>query len=350
MASATVVPDAFSAPNKVSPAATALYDVVLHEAVSGLRAAPKTLAPWLFYDDRGSQLFEQITTLPEYYVTRTERGILAAHADEILGAAAGSSPLTLLELGSGSSSKTGVLLRALVARQRNVLYQPIDVSASALDDALRSITAEIPGVTVAPLTANYTTDKFTIARQPGERAMALYIGSSIGNFAPAMARSVLVNLREHLQPGDALLLGVDLAPGAHKSVASLLAAYDDAEGITAAFNRNVLVRLNRELGANFNVNAFAHRSRWNAAESRMEMHLESLCAQSVTFEGHNIHFAKGETIHTENSYKFTLDEATEKTSRSVHMLIEDAGFVPEQTWTDAERRFAVLLARVPAVS
>lgn len=317
-------------------APSALREAVLHEALTGLRSTPKTLTPWLFYDEAGSHLFDAITDLPEYYLTRTERALFAAHAEEILSQAAQGDRLTLLELGAGSSSKTGILLEAAVAKQGTVLYQPIDVSATALEEAAVVMAEKFPGVTVLPQVANYITEGFTLTREPGERALSLYIGSSIGNFSPAEAIGILQNLRDHLQPGDSLLLGCDLAPGVHKSVTSLIAAYDDAAGITAAFNKNVLTRLNRELGADFNVELFAHRARWNAESSRIEMHLESLGPQAVHIDGHRFVFAAGETIHTENSCKFTEDGIAE--------LLGKAGFRPTQRWTDDGHCFAVTLA------
>ena len=319
----------------------ALREAVLREALTGLTASPKTLSPWLFYDEQGSQLFEQITALPEYYLTRTERDLFAAHAAEIIASASRTTAATparvmLLELGAGSAAKTGLLLEAAVAKQGSVLYQPIDVSGSALEEAATSIAAHIPGVFIEPQVGNYITDPFTVARDAQERVLALYIGSSIGNFAPAEAVAILRNLREHLQPGDSLLLGTDLAPGKSKSVATLLAAYDDASGVTAAFNRNILARLNRELDADFDLEFFAHRARWNAQQSRIEMHLESLAAQKTHIAGEIIRFEKGETIHTENSYKFSDD--------ALAALFAGASFVPRQTWHDAARSFAVTLA------
>lgn len=314
-----------------------LREAVLREAVSGLAVAPgaqKTLSPWLFYDERGSQLFEDITALPEYYLTRTERGIFAEHAEEIFAAMDGC--VTVAELGAGTAAKTGLLLDAAARLQGEVLYQPIDVSASALDEAAAHLAAEIPGVLVKPQVANYVTETFTLARPEGCKVLTLYIGSSIGNFAPEDAAAVLSNLRDHLEPGDALLLGTDLAPGKNKSVESLVAAYDDAQGVTAAFNRNVLVRLNRELDADFSVECFVHRAVWNAAESRMEMHLVSLRDQTVHVAGERIVFAAGETIHTENSYKFT--------DGAIDALLGSADFERQMAWTDREGRFAVTLA------
>lgn len=312
----------------------ALLDAVRNEALRGLRATPKTLSPWLFYDERGSHLFEEITTLPEYYLTRTERGIFAQLAGilptELIAA------VTVAELGAGSAAKTGVLLRAFAESQQGVLYQPIDISASALEQAAAAIRMQIPGVRVAPQVANYITERYGIERPEDHMVLALYIGSSIGNFAPAEAAGILRNLRAHLEPGDALLLGTDLAPGEHKSIDTLLAAYDDTAGVTAAFNKNVLARLNREADADFDLCAFTHTVRWNGAASRIEMHLKSLHAQTVRVAGECIEFASGETIHTENSYKFT--------SAMIAGLLRASGFQHRRTVQDHGALFAVTLA------
>lgn len=319
-----------------------VLNAVAAEARSGLLSRPPTLASWLFYDDRGSELFEQITVLPEYYPTRTERAIFAAHASEILEVAAGGSTLTLVELGAGTATKTGILLRAAVERQGSVLYQPVDVSPSALEEATVNLQAGISGVTVRPQVANYTVEPLNLVRPLNARVLALYIGSSIGNFSPPEAVDLLLNLRAQLQPGDTLLLGTDLAPGPNKSVSTLIAAYDDAGGVTAAFNRNILARLNRDLGANFDPACFAHRARWNAPQSRIEMHLEALAPQQVLIPasaaGPSLFFEidRGETIHTENSYKFTMISVTE--------LLEKAGFHVTGMWQDPKALFAVTLA------
>jgi dimethylhistidine N-methyltransferase len=312
-------------------------EAVLAAALTGLSAPQKSLPPWLFYDEAGSHLFEQITALPEYYLTRTERALFTAHASEMLTIAAQGQPLTLLELGAGSAAKTGILLAAAVDQQGSVLYQPVDISASALEEASANITANIPGVIVTSQVANYVTDGFNLTRLPRERVLALYIGSSIGNFSPAEAVDILRNLRAHLAAGDTLLLGTDLAPSAQKPVETLLAAYDDAAGVTAAFNKNILARLNRELDAGFSLNCFTHRARWNAAESRIEMHLESRAAQQVHIAGQRITFQAGETIHTENSYKFT--------AAMLATLFAAAGFTPERTFHSPGNTFAVTVAR-----
>lgn len=323
-------------------------DAVAAEARSGLTSYPRTLAPWLFYDEAGSHLFEQITRLPEYYLTRTERSIFTSHADEIIAQASYSNgnglppTLTLIELGAGTATKTGILLAAAVRRQGTVVYQPVDVSVTALEAATTNIRDNIPGVTVRCQVADYTTQPLPENRLPNTRTLALYIGSSIGNFCPENATGVLRNLRAQLLPGDQLLLGTDLAPSAHKKVATILAAYNDAAGVTADFNRNILVRLNRELGANFKSEAFAHRAIWNGSKSRIEMHLVALAPQRVRIPSNvaggtlNLDFAAGETIHTENSYKFTLAR--------VESLLASAGFRLTYTWQDPHHYFAVNLA------
>ncbi len=208
-------------------------------ARSGLSEPRKTLPPWLFYDEAGSQLFEDITALPEYYLTRTERALFQRHAEEIVTA-----PITIAELGAGTATKTGILLEAASRFRQGVLYQPIDVSPSALDEA-KNLARHIPYLTVRSQVANYVTEKIRIHREPDRKVLALYIGSSIGNFSPAEALSILTNLRSQLKSGDNLLLGTDLAPGHTKSVETLLAAYDDAAGVTSAFNLIILARLTR---------------------------------------------------------------------------------------------------------
>lgn len=311
-----------------------LDSTILEVTVAGLSSSPKCLPPWLFYDDRGSQLFEQITELPEYYLTRTERAIFAQHGPSLPGVLG--VPVTIAELGAGCATKTGVLLREFTRRQQGVLYQPIDISGSALEEAEASISSSIPGVTVASQVANYITEPYAIERPEGHRILTLYIGSSIGNFSPEEAAAILNNLRTHLEPGDFLLLGTDLAPGKKKSVETLKSAYDDSQGVTAAFNKNILVRLNRELDADFDLDSFLHRVRWNATDSRIEMHLESRIAQTVHLAGRAIAFSAGETIHTENSYKFT-DE-------SLRNLLESSGFTIKEVMHDADNLFAVTLA------
>ena len=301
----------------------------------GLLSRPKWLPSWLFYDAAGSRLFDQITELPEYYVTRTERAILNARAEEIIRRAAGRDALRIVELGAGSCEKTRLLLRAAVDRQDTVLYEPVDVSSSALEEAHERIEREISGVLVCPRVMDYTRDFTLDPPFYGERRLVLYIGSSIGNFEPQEALTLLRGVRASLTPGDSMLLGVDQV----KDEATLLAAYDDAAGVTAEFNRNVLTRLNRELGADFDLATFAHRAVWNAQKSRMEMHLESQLAQSVQVREVDlrVRFTPGETIHTENSYKYKPGQA--------EALLSAAGFAPMSTWTDERGWFAVCLAQ-----
>ncbi len=314
----------------------AAVSAVEAEVLDGLASRPRTLSPWLFYDAAGSALFECITQLPEYYLTRTERSIFTTHATEMISQAAGSDQLTILELGAGTATKTGLLLQAATAHQGHVVYRPIDISQTALNEAQRHLELNIPGVTVVPQAADYT--RGLDLGPTAERRLVLYIGSSIGNFSPAQALSLLTSLRGQLSHGDALLLGVDMAPGSTKTEACLLAAYDDATGVTAELNLNVLRRLNRELRADFDVTAFRHRVLWNQAESRIEMHLQSTRKQLVTIPqiGLELDFNQGETIHTENSYKFT--------DAMIAELLYNAGFGRQRTWTDPRGWFTVQLA------
>ncbi len=324
---------AISLPKLPAVASTA----IAMEVVNGLSQRPKTLSPWLFYDEAGSRLFEEITELPEYYVTRTERQILVKHAPEIVALAAGGRDLSIIELGAGTATKTGLLLDAAVAQQGSVTYYPIDVSETALAEARTRLESEMPEVTVEPIVADYTEgmrqNKAASVANAGRR-LVLYIGSSIGNFAPADALDVLRGVRAQLMPGDSLLLGTDMV----KDTQTLLAAYDDAAGVTAKFNMNVLVRINRELDGGFDPKLFRHQARWNEEHSRIEMHLQSSVAQKVLIRALDmeVRFAVGETIHTENSYKFT--------DPRVLALLSRAGFKLRQQWSDQNKWFTVYLA------
>ena len=312
-------------------------NALLREVRRGLLRRPRSLAPWMFYDAHGSRLFECITALPEYYPTRTERNIFANFAEAIITAAHAGRPasLRLVELGAGSASKTGILLDAIVRMQGEALYMPVDISSDALNLACETIASSLPEVRVESLVANYVTSPPELEPLNGT-TLAMYIGSSIGNFSPKEARTILRNLGSQLRAGDALLLGTDMV----KDESTLVAAYDDGDGVTAAFNLNILHRLNRELGADFDAANFRHRVVWNRAESRIEMHLEStrdhrVCIASAQL---HLHFAKGETIHTENSYKFTHE--------AIRILLEDVGFHVERTWMDDRGWYAVTLARI----
>jgi L-histidine Nalpha-methyltransferase len=306
-----------------------------HEVRRGLIGHPRSLSPWVFYDAEGSRLFECITTLPEYYPTRTERAILARHADAIAAAARGdrSSPLRLVELGAGTAAKTVILLEAALRISDDVSYMPVDVSSDALELACQKIARALPEVRIQPIARNYITHPLQL--EPfGGTTLALYIGTSIGNFSPEEARTILRNLGAQLQTGDMLLLGTDMV----KDESTLLAAYDDSDGITAAFNLNILHRLNRELGADFDGARFRHRVLWNSKESRIEMHLESTQEQHVSIQHAelDLHFMRCETIHTENSYKFT--------DQGIRSLLQDSGFEIGRDWKDSRNWYTVTLA------
>jgi L-histidine N-alpha-methyltransferase len=312
-------------------------EMLIQEVQRGLLARPRSLAPWMFYDAIGSGIFERITELPEYYPTRTERHILTQCSTDIIDAACPdqSKALRIVELGAGTASKTSILLRAAVRAQLQVLFAPVDVSPDALSVACEAIGSALPDIATAPIVANYITHPPQLEPFSGV-TMGLCIGSSIGNFEPLEARTVLLNLKSQLRRGDMLLLGVDRV----KDEQTMLAAYDDEDGVTAEFNLNMLHRLNRELSADFNPRGFRHRVRWNLARSRIEMHLESSCNQRVRIADAqvDVHFAKGETIHTESSHKFT--------DGSIDSLLKDAGFEVMQTWTDECGWYSVTLASI----
>src|SRR5271165_2197267 len=262
----------------------------------GLSATPKRLPCWLLYDEIGSELFEQITELPEYYLTRTERSILERYAGEILQQAGPS--LTLVELGAGTASKTCILIEELLRRQSRALFYPIDVSPSALNEAVRQLGRQFPSLRVNPIVADYTGGVPALSRISG-RKLVLYIGSSIGNFEPPDAVRLLRRVRQTLRAGDALLLGADFA----KRSKVLVPAYDDAQGVTASFNKNILARLNRELDADFNLDAWRHVALWSRRCSRMEIYLESVAEQTAFLPALDldVKFHTGERIHTDNS-------------------------------------------------
>ncbi len=299
----------------------------------GLSANPKWLPAKLFYDEAGSALFEQITELPEYYLTRTERAIFESFAAEILQTAGPS--LTLVELGAGTAAKTCILIEELLRRQPRALFYPIDVSPSALHEATTQLGRQFPQLRVNPIIADYTGGVEALNRISG-RKLVLYIGSSIGNFEPDESVRLLRRIRRTLRAGDALLLGADFA----KSSKILIPAYDDPQGVTAAFNKNILARINRELEANFDLDAFRHVAQWNRRCSRMEMFLESAMAQEVFVPvlDMDIVFAKEERIHTENSYKYTME--------MIESILRESGFRLEKSWQDRKKWFGVHLARV----
>jgi dimethylhistidine N-methyltransferase len=299
----------------------------------GLTSRPKTLPPYLFYDDAGSQLYERITELPEYYLTRSERRILSIHARDMIARVGARAPLSVIELGAGSASKTALVMGAVLERQDRCLFVPIDVSRTALAEARRRLAKELPSVQVRPMAMTYESALLHLGEVPSPR-LVLFIGSSIGNMDDEEAVSLLRRLGRALPGPTWLLLGTDL----RKSPRVLQAAYDDAAGVTAQFNKNLLVRINGELGGHFEIDRFRHVATWNSAESRIEMHLESLRAQDVAIEalGLRVRFDRGETIHTESSRKYDLPR--------VRRILADGGFALDTTYSDEEPGFAVHLA------
>jgi L-histidine Nalpha-methyltransferase len=293
---------------------------------SGLTRNPKTLPPKWFYDAHGSDLFEEITRLPEYYPTRAEREILVARAGDI---AAASGARTLIELGSGSSEKTRHLLDALPALDT---YVPVDVSESALTGAAEALLAERPGLSVHALVADFT-HVLELPDSPGPRLVA-FLGGTLGNLLPEERAEFLASVRARLAPGDGLLLGTDLV----KDEATLVKAYDDAAGVTAAFNKNVLTVVNRELGADFPPDDFEHVALWDQGHEWIEMRLRARRALTVKIGELDlvVHFEEGETLRTEVSAKFRQEKVREE--------LAAAGLRLDQWWTDVAGRFALSLA------
>ena len=319
--------------------------LVIHQTVSsndqssfaedvrdGLTATPKSLKPKYLYDALGSLLFEAICLLPEYYLTRAETEIFERRAAEIVAQL--QAPTTVVELGSGSSIKTRLLIEAILARQPKLCYQPIDISETILEQSAKQLLEDYSKLGITAHAADYTRGIASIARRDGEKVLALFLGSNIGNYTPDEARQLLRQIRAALRSGDGLLIGADLK----KSRETLEAAYNDALGLTAAFSRNLLVRINRELNADFDLKRFKHRAFFNEEQSRIEIHLVSLADQTVDILGAEsqpalqVEFQSGETIHTENSYKYDLE--------ALATLARATGFTPSRVWFDSERRFS----------
>jgi L-histidine N-alpha-methyltransferase len=297
---------------------------LLGDVLAGLRGTPKTLPAKLFYDERGAELFEEITRLDEYYLTRSELEILEAHAADIARLAG--PECALIEYGSGAGVKVRLLLDAL---ERPAAYVPIDISSEQLADVAVELADDYPAVEIRPVAADYTRPIQLPALHSTARRLAFFPGSTIGNFHPAEASAFLARVRRVVGSSGALVLGVDR----HKSADVLNAAYDDCSGVTAEFNMNMLRRINGELAGNFDLTAFRHRAFFNEDASRVEMHLESLERQCVTVAGARIPFEEGETIWTESSYKYDEDMLT--------TVVAAAGFRVEQLWTDGKDRFWV---------
>jgi L-histidine Nalpha-methyltransferase len=302
----------------------------------GLGNRPKSLQPKYFYDVLGSHLFEAICHLPEYYPTVAEAEILQRRGAEIIEAAG--LPEIVIELGSGSSTKTRYLLEPLLERRSSVHYLPIDISPSVLERSSRELTQKYSRLRVSALAGDFRSAlahlaEIGVERKKKERLLVLFLGSTIGNLEPPSSRVLMKRVRNLLEPGDVFLLGADLK----KSEKVLIPAYDDALGVTAAFNLNLLVRINRELGGTFDLRKFRHRAIYNAEAGRIEMHLVSQVAHSVTIRqlGMTVAFEEGETIHTESSHKY--DPA------QLAVLARDCGFVHTRTWLDSGERFGVHL-------
>lgn len=310
-------------------AADSAYQALRRDVLDGLRNSPKSLPPKWFYDSVGSELFDQITRLPEYYPTRAEAEILNSRAADIAAATAAD---TLVELGSGTSEKTRLLLDALARRGSLRKFVPFDVDAGILHSAGSAIQQEYPGVEIAAVCGDF--EKHLTQIPGGGRRLFVFLGSTIGNLTPGPRAQFLASLASVLQPEDSLLLGTDLV----KDVGRLISAYDDSAGVTARFNRNVLTVVNRELDGDFDVSGFAHVVRWNAAEQRIEMWLRAERPQRVRIAALDltVHFAAGEEMLTEVSCKFRAE--------SVASELAVAGLRRTHWWTDADGDFGLSLA------
>ncbi|OBY29626.1 L-histidine N(alpha)-methyltransferase [Mycolicibacter kumamotonensis] len=310
-------------------AADAAHTALCDDVRYGLRQTPKTLPPKWFYDETGSDLFDQITRLPEYYPTRAEAEILRRHSAEV---ASLSGADTLVELGSGTSAKTRMLLDALQATGSLRRFVPFDVDAGVLETAGEAIARDYPGVRVEAVCGDF---EHHLGQIPdGGRRLFVFLGSTIGNLTPAPRAAFLAALAEVMHDGDGLLLGTDLV----KDTARLVRAYDDAAGVTAAFNRNVLAVVNRELDADFDLDSFAHVARWNSAEQRIEMWLRSRRDQHVVIAALDLHvdFAAGEEMLTEVSSKFRPEQVAAE--------LAAAGLRRRRWWTDPAGDFGLSLA------
>ncbi|MAT92667.1 MAG: L-histidine N(alpha)-methyltransferase [Halioglobus sp.] len=304
--------DAYPAPTDSHP-----------ELLRGLRQAPKRIDPKWFYDARGSALFEQITQLPEYYPTRAEIAILSAHRDAI--AERIGNGCVFIEPGSGNCAKAKLLLDAL----QPSAYVPLDISANFLRDAALQLGAQYPWLAVQAICADFNCEWTWLDRLPPGRRVVFYPGSTIGNLEPAAAGRFLARVRKLVGTDGGMLVGVDL----HKPSARINAAYNDAQGVTARFNLNILEHINAQLGTRFDTTRFSHRAFYNSEQRRIEMHLVSDEAQTVKCNGETIVFEHGETIHTENSYKYSVEDFA--------ALAATAGLQLQQSWFDAEQLFSV---------
>jgi dimethylhistidine N-methyltransferase len=327
----------------IPPAEALLSERVAFAAAvrAGLLATPRTL-PWGYlYDERGSRLFDRICELPEYYLTRTEDALLEAHAEAMV--AGWDAPPTMVELGSGSASKTRRLIGAALSRYGTLHYVPIDVSPTYIEESASALMGAFPELRVTGHVGDYRAVLGRVAECEKGPKLWVFLGSSLGNYEPVEASALLRQLAWAMGPADRFLLGTDL----EKDAAVLEAAYDDAQGVTAEFNRNLLVRINRELGANFDPARFAHQARWRAEAGRVEMHLVSLAPQQVRVPAARlaVTIEERESIHTENSYKYSID--------NIGNLATEVGFEEEAAWSDARgyfrlQRWRLAAGRAPA--
>ena len=301
------------------------------DVLAGLSAAPKRLPSKYFYDELGSALFDAITALPEYYLTRAETEILREWGWEIVRALG--NPIEFIELGSGSAVKTRILIEEALRVQRTLRYSPIDISGEALRASAHALVRDYPALRVSAFEGDY----FSMLRAPelrrDSRVLAMFMGSNIGNYEPRTARELLGAVGKMLKLGDGLLLGVDLKKDPRK----LQLAYDDPTGVTAAFNKNLLARINRELGGTFDLHCFEHIARYDEEHGCVSSYLRSVSAQKVRIEALDltVAFAEGESIHTESSYKYSSDD--------LRALGDAAGLRIARTWTDSQERFSVNL-------
>ncbi|MEO6839653.1 MAG: L-histidine N(alpha)-methyltransferase [Bradyrhizobium sp.] len=293
------------------------------EAIGDLSQRPKRLSPKYFYDATGSELFEAITRLPEYYPTRTELSILRDRGSEI--AAIIPKGAALIEFGAGATTKVRLLLEKCTIGA----YVPVDISGDFLKDQADALRQDFPGLSVYPVTADFTTPFALPAEIAGMPKVGFFPGSTLGNFEPHEACAFLRSARQILGEGAQMIIGVDL----EKDERVLYDAYNDAAGVTARFNLNVLVRINRELGGNFDLSSFTHRAIYNRERHRIEMHLISKKSQTVRLLGTSLAFRAGESIHTENSYKYSIDRFT--------ALARGSGWTPRESWTDKAGMFSV---------
>lgn len=301
-----------------------LEDEFAAAVIEGLSRPKKSLPCRFFYDARGSELFEDITRLPEYYPTRTETQILARHAGEMVAGMTHDS--VLIEFGSGSSSKTEILL---ARAPRGIAYVPVDVSESALAAAKKRLAWRFPGITVRPLIGDFSLPIAIPADIASRPKTGFFPGSTIGNLTPAEAVGLLGVFKAALPAGSRLIIGIDLKKDARR----LVLAYNDAAGVTAAFNLNLLARINRELDAAIDLASFRHEAIYEPREGRIEMHLVSTVEQDVRIAGWRFHFERGERIHTENSYKYSIDQ--------FHEVAREAAWIPRRVWTDSDQQFSV---------